>query len=113
MGVKIDVYSRRYNEHVSYGNSNRKYGELVSSCIGCNVLRYPCYVYSIYIRNRLYYPRLHLEVGDKIMLSYMCGIMVNYFGFVNTFVGLDFVIGVALAIAGVAFVYKLGHVKNL
>lgn len=54
-----------------------------------------------------------MEVGDKIMLSYMCDIMVNYFGFVNTFVGLDFVIGVSLAIAGVAFVYKLGHVKNL
>ena len=47
------------------------------------------------------------------MLAYMCDIMVNYFGFVDCFVGLDFMIGVALAIAGVAFIYKLGHVKNL
>lgn len=61
----------------------------------------------------MHYTCLYLEVGDKIMLSYMCGIMINYFGFVDSFIGLDFVIGVALAIVGVSFVYKLGHVKNL
>lgn len=47
------------------------------------------------------------------MFSYMCDIMVNYFGFVDTFIGLDFVISVTLFIAGIAFIYKLGHVKNL
>lgn len=47
------------------------------------------------------------------MLAYMCNIMVNYFGFVDHFVGLDFMIGVVIVITGVAFVYKLGHVKNL
>lgn len=47
------------------------------------------------------------------MIAYMCGIIVNYFGFVNSFVGLDFVAGVALVLAGIAFVYKLGHSKTL
>ena len=47
------------------------------------------------------------------MIAYMCGIIVNYFGFVSAFVGLDYVIGVAVVIAAIAAVYKLGHVKQL
>ena len=47
------------------------------------------------------------------MISYMCGIIVNYFGFVDSFVGLDYVIAVAVVVSALAFVYKLGHVKQL
>lgn len=47
------------------------------------------------------------------MIAYMCSIIVNYFGFVDTFIGLDFVAGVAIVLAGIAFVYKLGHTKTL
>lgn len=47
------------------------------------------------------------------MISYMCGIIVNYFGFVDSFVGLDFVIAVAVLISALAFLYKIGHVKQL
>jgi hypothetical protein len=43
----------------------------------------------------------------------MCGIIINYFGFVDSFVGLDYVIAVAVVVAALAFVYKLGHVKAL
>ena len=47
------------------------------------------------------------------MIAYMCSIIVNYFGFVGTFVGFDYVAGVALVIAALAVIYKLGHVKQL
>ena len=47
------------------------------------------------------------------MITYMCGIIINYFGFVNTFVGLDLVIAVSIVIAAIAVIYKLGHVKQL
>lgn len=47
------------------------------------------------------------------MIAYMCSIIVNYFGFVNTFVGLDYLAGVALVIAAFAVIYKLGHAKQL
>lgn len=47
------------------------------------------------------------------MISYMCGIIINYFGFVDMFIGLDFVIAVAIVVSAMAFVYKLGHAKTL
>lgn len=47
------------------------------------------------------------------MIAYMCGIIINYFGFVNSFIGLDFVIAVAVVVSALAFLYKLGHVKQL
>lgn len=47
------------------------------------------------------------------MISYICGIIINYFGFVNSFIGLDFVAAVIIVVAALAFVYKLGHVKQL
>lgn len=47
------------------------------------------------------------------MIAYMCSIIVNYFSFVDTFIGLDFVAGVAVVLAAIAIVYKLGHTKTL
>lgn len=47
------------------------------------------------------------------MISYMCGIIVNYFLFVDSFVGLDFLIGCAIVISAWALVYKLCHEKTL
>ena len=46
------------------------------------------------------------------MITYMCGIIINYFGFVNAFVGLDVVIGFSIVIAAIAAIYKIGHVKQ-
>lgn len=54
---------------------------------------------------------VYMEVGVQ-MITYMCGIIINYFGFVNAFVGLDVVIGVSIVIAALAVIYKLGHVKQ-
>lgn len=56
--------------------------------------------------------RVYMEVGVQ-MITYMCGIIINYFGFVNAFVGLDVVIGISIVIAAIAVIYKLGHVKQL
>lgn len=60
----------------------------------------------------MYNTCLYLEVGVQ-MIGYMCSIIINYFGFVNAFVGLDVLIGVSVVISAIAVIYKLGHVKQL
>lgn len=47
------------------------------------------------------------------MIGYMCSIIINYFGFVSAFVGLDVVAGISIVIVALAVIYKLGHTKVL
>lgn len=47
------------------------------------------------------------------MISYMCGIIANYFLFVHSFIGIDFVIACAVVISAWALVYKLMHAKTI
>lgn len=47
------------------------------------------------------------------MLALVTGIISNYFLYVDSFIGLDFLIGCIIVIAAWAFLYKLMHAKTL
>lgn len=48
-----------------------------------------------------------------MIVEMFLNVLVNYLGFVNAFIGLDYIIAMMILIAGVGFLWKLGHVKSL
>ena len=47
-----------------------------------------------------------------MILDLFLNVLVNYLGFVNAFIGLDYIIAMMCLIAGIGFIWKLGHVKS-
>lgn len=47
------------------------------------------------------------------MILLVTGIISNYFLYLDSFVGIEFVIGCCVVIAAWAFLYKLTHAKTL
>lgn len=46
------------------------------------------------------------------MIELFTSVLVNYAGFVDSFIGLDYVVGFSVVVAAFAFIYSLGHKKS-